>query len=148
MKAYLTESQDIRDDLVLRGFLEGINHIQVMLDLRKQISDKDMKIATVLERALHLEVATRIEEEEQTTKVAIIRRYEKKDLEEAVTKLVNQLSVDDKQRENLFSETDLSKETNRLGGTTGKASSAEPVDSKGTFRGILEIVSYLEFPNT
>ena len=54
-----------------------------------------MKIETVLERALHLEAVTRIEEEEQTPKIAVIRRDETKDLVEAVTKLVNQLSVDD-----------------------------------------------------
>ena len=59
-----------------------------------------MKIETVLERALHLESVTRIEEEEQTTKIAVIRQDETKYLVEAVTKLVNQLSVDDKQREN------------------------------------------------
>ena len=59
-----------------------------------------MKIETVLERALHLEAVTRIEEEEQTPNVAVIRRDETKDLVEAVTKLVNQLSVGDKQREN------------------------------------------------
>ena len=100
LKAYLTESQDIRDHLVPRIFLEGINHSQVRLDHRKQIGDKDMKIETVLERALHLEAVTRIEEEEQTRKVAVIRRTETKYLVEAVTKLVNQLSVDDKQREN------------------------------------------------
>ena len=97
LRAYPTESLDIRDHLVLRGFLEGINHSQVRLDLTQQIGDKDMKIETVLERALHLEAVTRIEEEEQTPKVAVIRRDETKDLVEAVTKLVSQLSVDDKQ---------------------------------------------------
>ena len=158
------------------------------LYLRKQIGDKDMKSETVLERALHLEAVTRIEEEEQTPKVAVIRRDETKDLVEAVTKLVNQLSVDDKQRENrrsqsrersgsrdggvttnvtedsnkivdltiggdfqrqnLVTETDLLEERNRLGGTTGRVSSAEPVDKKDTIRGIVEIVSYVEVPNT
>ena len=59
-----------------------------------------MKIETDLEKALHLEAVTRIEEEEQTPKVAVIRRDETKDLVEAVNKLVNQLSVDDKQRKN------------------------------------------------
>ena len=100
MKVYPTESQDIRDLLVLRGFLEGINHSQVRLDLRKQIGDKGMKIETVLERALHLEAVTRIEEEEQTPKVAVIRRDETKDLVKAVTRLLNQLSVDEKQQVN------------------------------------------------
>ena len=59
-----------------------------------------MKIETVLDLELHLESVTRIEKEEQTPKVAVIRRDETKNLVEAVTKLVNQLSVDDKQREN------------------------------------------------
>ena len=60
-----------------------------------------MKIETVLnEQALHLKTVTIIEEEEQTTKVAIIRRDETKHLVEVVTKLKSQLSVDDKQREN------------------------------------------------
>ena len=59
-----------------------------------------MKIETVLERALHLEAVTRIEEEEQTSKVALIRRDDTKDSVEAVTKIVIQLSVDEKQREN------------------------------------------------
>ena len=59
-----------------------------------------MKIETVLERALHLEVVTRRGEDEQTLKFAVIRRDETKDLVEAVTKLVNQLSVDDKHGEN------------------------------------------------
>ena len=49
---------------------------------------------------MHLEAVTGIEEEEQTPKIAVIRRDDTKDLVEAVTKLVNQLSVDDKQREN------------------------------------------------
>ena len=59
-----------------------------------------MKIQTVLERVLHLEAVTRVEEEEQTSKVAVNTRDETKVLVEAVTKLMNQLSVDDKQREN------------------------------------------------
>ena len=53
-----------------------------------------------LKRALHLEAVTKMEEEEQTPKVAVIRRVETKDLVEAVTKLVKQLSVDEKQQEN------------------------------------------------
>ena len=60
-----------------------------------------MKIETVLnEQALHLKAVTIIEEEEQTPKVAIIRRDETKHLVEFVTKMMSQLSIDDKQREN------------------------------------------------
>ena len=43
-KAYPEESQDIRDHLELRGFLEGIHHSQVRLDLRKTLEDKDMNV--------------------------------------------------------------------------------------------------------
>ena len=39
-------------------------------------------------------------------------------------------------------------ERNRLRGTTGRVSSAEPADKKDTFRVIVEIVSYVEVPNT
>ena len=59
-----------------------------------------MKVETILEQALHVGAVTRIAEEVQTPNVAVIRRDEMKDLVEAVIKLVNQLSVDDKQREN------------------------------------------------
>ena len=52
------------------------------------------------------------------------------------------------QRQDLVTETDLLEEMNRLGGTTDRDSRAEPVDKKGTFRGIVEIVSYLEVHNT
>ena len=63
-----------------------------------------MKIEVALELALHLEAVNRIEEEEQATKVAVIRRDKTKNLVEAVTKLLNQLSVDDKQRENRWNQ--------------------------------------------
>ena len=84
----------------LRGLPERINYTQIRLDLRNQIGQKDMTIGRVFEQALQLEDVTRIEEEEQTPKVAIIRMDETKGLVEAVTKLVNQLSVEDKQHSN------------------------------------------------
>ena len=58
-----------------------------------------MRIETVLERAQHLKAVTSIEKEEQTPKVAVIRQDETEDLVEAVTKLVKQFSIDDKQLE-------------------------------------------------
>ena len=61
------------------------------LYLRKQIGDKNLKVETILERASHLEAVTRIEEEEQTPKNAVVRGDETNDSVEAVTKLVNQL---------------------------------------------------------
>ena len=52
-----------------------------------------METETVLEQGLHLESVTRIEEEKQTPKTAVNRRDEAKDSVEAVTKLLNQMSV-------------------------------------------------------
>ena len=57
------ESQDIRDNLLYRMFLEGIYHSQVMLDLRQQIGESHRKIEKRLYRALHLEAVNRIEED-------------------------------------------------------------------------------------
>ena len=92
-KAYPEESQDIRDHLVLRGFLEGIHHSQVRLDLRKKLEDKDMTVDKALERALYLEAVTRIEEEEQVPQSAAIRQDDSnKSLIEAVNGLVQKLS--------------------------------------------------------
>ena len=54
----------------------------------------------------------------------------------------------DFQRQDLVTETDLLEERNRLGGKTGRVSSAEPVDKKDTFQGNVEIVSYVEVLNT
>ena len=70
------------------------------------------------------------------------------DVIEDSNKIVDSTIGGDCQRQDLVTETDLSEEMNRLGGTTGRVSSAEPVDKKGTFRGIVEIVSYVEVPNT
>ena len=72
MKAYPTESQDIRDHLVLRGFLRGNNNSQARSDLSKQIGDNDLIIETVLKRALHREAVTKIDEDEQTPRAALL----------------------------------------------------------------------------
>ena len=52
-----------------------------------------MKIANALERALHLEVLIRIEEEEQTPRIAAIRRDETETITDLVNRLVQQISV-------------------------------------------------------
>ena len=70
------------------------------------------------------------------------------DVIEDRNKIVGSTIPGDFQRQDLFTETDLSEEMNRLGGTTGRVSSAEPVDKRDTFRGIVEIVSCVEVPNT
>ena len=71
LKAYPMEWQDIRFHLVLRGYLEKINHSQVRVDLKKQFGDKDIIFETVLEQALDLEAVTRIEEDEQTPQLRL-----------------------------------------------------------------------------
>ena len=69
------------------------------------------------------------------------------DVIEDSNKIVGSMLGGDCQRQDLLTEADLSEEMNRLGGTTGRVSSAEPVDKKGTFREIVEIDSYVEVPN-
>ena len=70
------------------------------------------------------------------------------DVTEDSNKIVGLTIGGDFQPQDLVTETDLLEERNRLGGTTGRVSSAEPVDKKETFRGIVEIISYVEVPNT
>ena len=70
------------------------------------------------------------------------------DVTEDSSKIVGSTIGGDCQRQDLVTETDLSEEMNRLGGTTGRVSSADSVDKKGTFRRIVEIVSYVEVPKT
>ena len=64
MKAYPRETKKISDQLVVRGFLEGIRSSQVPLDLRKTVGS-GMKIEKPLETALHLEAVARTEEEKK-----------------------------------------------------------------------------------
>ena len=71
----------------------GIHYSQVRLDLRKTLEDKDMTVDKALERALHLEAVTGIEEEEQMPQIALIRQDDSnKSLIEAVNGLVQKLS--------------------------------------------------------
>ena len=64
-------SQNIRHYLALRRFIEGMNHSQAKLDLRRQIASL---IETILKKVFHLEAVTLIEDEEQTPKITVIRR--------------------------------------------------------------------------
>ena len=68
------------------------------------------------------------------------------DVIEDSNKIVVSTIGGDFQRQDLVTETDLSEEMNRLG--AGMVSRAESVDKRDTFRGIVEIVSYVEAPNT
>ena len=73
--------------------LKRIHHNQVRLELRKTIGDKLMNTVKFLKRALHLEAVIKIEEEEQTPRIAAIRRDETEILIDSVNRLVQQISV-------------------------------------------------------
>lgn len=94
LKAYPNESAEIREHLILRGFLEGIQNTQVRLDLRKSLGDEDMKVSKALEKALHLEAVTRIEEEEHAPKVSAVQPDLSQRLLESMDNLVRTLSQD------------------------------------------------------
>ena len=87
------ESKEIRDHLVVRGFLEGIRDSQVRLDLRKTIGDAEMNIEHILEMALHLEAVTRIEEEEKEPRVAVLQPDNNERLIISVNQLIEKLSL-------------------------------------------------------
>ena len=72
LKAYAQESNEIREHLILRGFLEGKENSQVRIDLRKSLGDADMTLDKALERALHIEAVTRIEEEYNEPRVSLL----------------------------------------------------------------------------
>ena len=93
MKAYPGESNEIRDHLVVRGFLEGIHNRQVRLDLRKSLVDAELTIERVLEKALHLEAVTRIEEKEKEPRVTVLQPDNTERLISSVNQLVGSLSL-------------------------------------------------------
>ena len=49
LKAYPQESNEIKEHLILRRFLEGIENSQLQLDLRKNLGDADMNLDKALE---------------------------------------------------------------------------------------------------
>ena len=93
LKAYPQESNEIREHLILRGFLEGIENSQVRLDLRKNLVDADMTSDKALERALHIEAVTRIEEENNEPRVSAIQSNENTQLVNSINDLVRTLQT-------------------------------------------------------
>ena len=69
LKAYPRESNEIREHLIQRHCIKSIESFQVQLDLRKNLGDVDMILDKPLERALHIEVVTRIEAEDNEPRV-------------------------------------------------------------------------------
>ena len=99
LKAYPQESHEIIEHLILRGFLEGIENSQVRLDLRKNLGDADMTLDKALERALHIEAVTRIEEEDNEPRVSAIQSNENTQLVKSINGLVRTLQTNQPNRQ-------------------------------------------------
>ena len=93
------ESNEIREHLILRGFLEGIENGQVRLDLRKNLGDADMTLDKALERALHIEAVTRIEEEDNEPRFSAIQSNENTQLVNSINDLVRTLQTNQPNRQ-------------------------------------------------
>ena len=93
LKAYPQESTEIREHLILRGFLEGIENSHVRVDLRKNLGDADMTLDRALERALHIKAVTRIEEEDNESRVSVIQSKKNSQLLNSTNDLVRTLQT-------------------------------------------------------
>ena len=93
LKAYPQESTEIREHLIFRGILEGIENSQVRQDLRKNLGDADMTLDRASERALHLEAVTKIEEEDNEPRVSAIQSKENSQLLNSINDLVRTLQT-------------------------------------------------------
>ena len=99
LKAYPQESNETREHLILRGFLEGIENNQVRIDLRKNLGDADITLDKALERALHIEAVTRIEEEDNEPRVSAIQSNENTQLFNSINDLVRTLQTNQPNRQ-------------------------------------------------
>ena len=73
LKAYPQESTEIREHLILRGFIEGIENSQLRIDLRIKLGEADVTLNRALESPLHIEAVTRIEDEDNELRVSAIQ---------------------------------------------------------------------------
>ena len=69
------------------------------LDLRKNLGDADMTLYKVLERALHIEAVTRIEEEDNEPQVSAIHSNENTELVNSINDLVRTLQTNQPNRQ-------------------------------------------------
>ena len=99
LKAYPQESTEIREHLILRGFLEGIENSQVRLYLRKNLGDADMTLDRALERALHIEAVTRIEEEDKEPRVSATQLKKNSQLLDSINEFVRTLQTNQPNRQ-------------------------------------------------
>ena len=99
LKEFPQESDEIREHLILRGFFADIEKSQVRLDLRKNLGDADMTLDRALERTLHIEAVTRIEEEDNEPWVSAIQSNENTQLVNSINDLVRTLQTNQPNRQ-------------------------------------------------
>ena len=83
----------------MRGFLEGIINSKVRLDMRKNLGDADITLDKALERALHIQELTRIEEEDNEPRVSAIQSNENTQLVNSINDLVRTLQTNQPNRQ-------------------------------------------------
>ena len=99
LKAYPQESNEIREHLILRGFLEGIEKSQVRLELRKNLGDAVMTLEKASERALNTEAVTRIEEEDNEPRVSAFQPNKNTKLVNSIKNLLQTLQINQSNRQ-------------------------------------------------
>ena len=92
-------SNEIGEHLKLRGIFEGIESSQVRLNLRWTLGDANMTLDKVLERALHIETVTRIEEGYNEPPVSAVQSNENTQLVNSIKDLVRTLQTDQSNRQ-------------------------------------------------
>ena len=100
LKAYPKESKELSENLVLRGLLEDIENSQVQLKLRKNLVRADMTKDKALERAVHIEAVTKIEEQDNEPRVSAIQPNENTQLINSNNDLVQTLQTNQSNRQN------------------------------------------------
>ena len=100
LKAYPLESLEIREHLILRGFLEGIENSHMRLrNLRNNLSEADLTLDKTLERALHIEAVARVEEEDKKTRISTIQSNKNSQLVNLIYDLVRTLQTNQSNRQ-------------------------------------------------
>ena len=99
MRAYPQESNKIKEHLILREILEGIENSQVRIDLKIYLGDADMTLDKALERALDIEAVTRIEEEDNEPRGSAIQSNENTQLVNSINDLVRTLQTNQSNRQ-------------------------------------------------
>ena len=83
----------------MRAVVEGTEISQVQLDMRKKLSDADMTLDKALERRLHIEAVTIIEEEKKEPRVSAVQSNVKSQLINSIKELLRTLKTGERNRQ-------------------------------------------------